>query len=399
MKITPAKRTEKVTYAIRDVVVEATKLEKQGKKILHLNIGDPNVFDFQTPKHMIEAVNKAMHENKSNYANSMGVPEAREAIAREQEKFGIKDVTTDDILVTTGVSEGIELALNALVNPGENILTPIPTYPVYLAVVHKIVATPNQYLTNEENSWQPDLDDIRKRINDKTRGIVLINPNNPTGSMYDKETLEEVIDLANEHDLVIFTDEIYNKILFDGEKHTPLASLTNEIPIVTFNGLSKNYICPGWRVGWMVFTGPKNEIAEYKEAVFKMARARLSAPGPFQYAIKPALEGSQDHIEDMNRRLQERRDLLNKRLNEIEGFSCVKPKGAFYAFPKFDLGVKDDKKFVMDLLYQKQILAVFGTGFGYPKPDHMRIVFLPPIETLEESFNKLEEYVKENYKK
>jgi len=398
MKITPAKRTENITYAIRDVVVEADKLKKKGKKILHLNIGDPNVFDFQTPKHMIEAVNKAMLENKNNYAHSMGVPEAREAIVREQERLGINKVTTDDVLVTTGVSEGIELVMNALIDPGENILTPIPSYPVYLAVVHKIGASLNQYLTNEDNGWQPDLEDIRKRINKKTKGIVLINPNNPTGSMYDRKTLEEIIELANEHDLVIFTDEIYNKILFDGEKHTPLASLTNDIPIVTFNGLSKNYIVPGWRVGWSVFTGPKDEIAEYKEAVFKMARARLSAPGPFQYAVKPALEGPQDHIEDMNRRLQERRDLLYKRLNEIAGFSCVKPKGAFYAFPKFDLGVKDDKKFVLDLLYKKQILTVFGTGFGYPKPDHMRIVFLPPIEILEEAFNKLEEYVKENYK-
>ncbi len=398
MKIIPAKRTEKVTYAIRDVVVEATKLERQGKKILHLNIGDPNVFDFQTPKHMIEAVNKAMLENKNNYANSMGVPEAREAIAREQERLGIKNVTPGDVLVTTGVSEGIELALNALVNPGENILTPIPTYPVYLAVVNKIGSVPNQYMTSEENGWQPDLEDIRKKINKKTKGIVLINPNNPTGSLYGRKTLEEIIDLANEHSLVIFADEIYNKILFDGEKHTPVASLTNDIPVVTFNGLSKNYICPGWRVGWSVFTGPENEIQEYKEAVFKMARARLSAPGPFQYAIKPALEGPQDHIPEMVKKLQERRDLLYKRLNEIEGFSCTKPRGAFYAFPKFDLGVKDDRKFVLDLLYKKHILAVFGTGFGYPTPDHMRIVFLPPLEILEESFNKLEEYVRKNFR-
>lgn len=397
-KIIPAKRTEKLTYAIRDVVVEADKLEKQGKKILHLNIGDPNVFGFFTPKHMIEAVNRAMLENKNNYAHSMGVPEAREAIVKEQERLGIKNVTPDDVLVTTGVSEGIELVLNALLNPGENILTPIPGYPVYLAVLHKIGASPNQYMTSEENGWQPDLDDIRKKINEKTRGIVLINPGNPTGSLYERKTLEEIIDIANEHSLVVFSDEIYNKIVFDGEKHIPLASLTNDIPVVTFNGLSKNYICPGWRVGWSVFTGPENEIAEYKEAVFKMARARLSAPGPFQYAIKPALEGPQDHIEDMNRRLQERRDLIYKRLNEIEGFSCVKPKGAFYAFPKIELDVKDDKKFIMDLLYKKQVLAVFGTGFGYPKPDHFRIVFLPPIEILDEALNKIEEYVKENYK-
>jgi len=398
MKITPAERTEKVTYAIRDVVVEADKLKKQGKKILHLNIGNPNIFDFQTPRHMIDAVNKAMIANLSGYANSMGVPEAREAVSKEVGRLGIKDITLDDVLVTTGVSEGIELAMNALVNPGENILTPCPGYPVYIAIVHKLGASLNQYSTSEENGWQPDVEDIRKRINEKTKGIVVINPNNPTGSLYSRKTLEEIIDLANEHSLVIFSDEIYNKILFDGEEHHSTASLANDIPILTFGGLSKNYVVPGWRIGWTIFSGPDNEISEFKEAVYKLARARLSAPGPFQYAIKPALEGPQNHIPEMVRKLEKRRNLLYKRLNEIEGFSCVKPKGAFYAFPKIELDIKDDKEFVLDLLRKKYILTVFGTGFGYPKPDHFRIVFLPPLEILEESMNKLEEYVKEKYK-
>lgn len=398
-RIVPAKRSEKVTYAIRDVVVEAKKLKAQGKKILHLNIGDPNKYDFVTPKHIIEAVNKAMLANLNGYADSAGVEEAKEAIVEEAGRTGIKNVTPEDVLTTSGVSEGIELTFNSLLNPGENVLTPVPGYPVYLAVVNKIGATINQYLTSEENGWQPDLEDIRKKINEKTRGVVLINPNNPTGSLYSKQTLEEIIDLANEHDLLIFSDEIYNKILFDGEKHFPTASLTEDVPVVTFNGLSKNYLVPGWRMGWMIFSGPEEAKKDYQETVFKLARARLSAPGPFQYAVKPALEGPQNHIEDMNRRLQERRDLLYKRLNEIKGFSCVKPKGAFYAFPKIELDIDDDKKFILDILYKKQILAVFGTGFGYPRPDHFRIVFLPPLETLEESFNKLEEYVKENYKK
>lgn len=398
MKITPAKRTEKVTYAIRDVVVEAEKLKKQGKKILHLNIGNPNIFDFETPKHMIEAVNKAMLANLSGYANSMGIPEAREAVSKESGRLGIKGVTENNVLITTGVSEGIELAMNALVNPGENILTPNPGYPVYIAIVHKLGAVLNQYLTSEDNAWQPDVDDIRKRINEKTKGIVVINPNNPTGSLYSRKILEEIIDLANEHDLLIFSDEIYSKILFDGETHASTASLASDIPILTFGGLSKNYIVPGWRVGWTIFSGPGSEINEFKEAVYKLARARLSAPGPFQYAIKPALEGPQDHIPEMVGKLEKRRNLLYKRLNEIEGFSCTKPKGAFYAFPKIELNIKDDREFVLDLLRKKFILTVFGTGFGYPKPDHMRIVFLPPLEILEESFNKLEEYVKENYK-
>ncbi len=395
--IVPAKRTEKVTYAIRDVVLEAKKLKAQGKKILHLNIGDPNKYDFVTPPHIIEAAHKAMKANLNGYADSAGVDEAREAIAKEAGRTGI-DTFKDGVLLTTGVSEGIELALNCLVNPGENILTPVPGYPVYTAVVHKVEATLNQYLTDEENGWQPDLDDIQKRINDKTRGIIIINPNNPTGSLYSKSTLDEIIDLANEHDLVIFSDEIYSKILFDGETHHSTASLVKDIPVLTFGGLSKNYLVPGWRVGWIVFSGPEEAIKDYRETVFKLARARLSSPGPFQYAVKPALEGPQDHIEDMNRRLQERRDLIYKRFNEIDGFSCTKPKGAFYAFPKIELDVKDDKKFIFDILYKKHILAVFGTGFGYPRPDHFRIVFLPPIETLDESLDKLEEYAKENFK-
>ncbi|MEE9323296.1 MAG: aminotransferase class I/II-fold pyridoxal phosphate-dependent enzyme [Candidatus Aenigmarchaeota archaeon] len=397
-RIDPAAKAEKVTYAIRDVVLEAKKLKAHGKKILHLNIGDPNKYDFVTPKHIIEAANKAMLANLNGYADSAGVDEAREAVVKEAEKLGIENVTKDKVLITTGVSEGIELAMNSLVNPGENVLTPVPGYPVYIAIINKIGAALNQYRTSEENGWQPDVEDMRKRINDKTRAIIIINPNNPTGSLYSKQTLEEIIDLANEHDLVIFSDEIYNKILFDGERHFPTASLASGMPVLTFNGLSKNYLVPGWRVGWTIFSGPEDMIKDYQETVFRLARARLSSPGPFQYAVKPALEGPQDHIADMNRRLQERRDLIYKRFNEIEGFSCTKPKGAFYAFPKIEFDIEDDRKFIFDILHKKQILAVFGTGFGYPKPDHFRIVFLPPLEILEESLNKLEEYVKENFK-
>jgi alanine-synthesizing transaminase len=397
-KIIPAERASRVTYAIRDVVVEANKLKAQGKKVLNLNIGDPNVYDFVTPAHMIEAVNKAMKANLNNYADSMGVEEAREAIAKEAAKYGIKNVTKNDVLITAGVSEGIEMALNALLNPGENVLTPVPGYPVYTAVVNKIGASHNRYNCIEANGWQPDIDDIRKKINPKTKGIILINPNNPTGALYSRKTLQEIVDLAREHNLVIFSDEIYNKILMDDDRHVTTASLADDIPVLTFNGLSKNYIVPGWRTGWMIFSGPAEMTADFKETVFRLARSRLSAPGPFQYAIKPALEGPQDHIPEMNRKLKQRRDIIHRRFNEIDGFSCAKPKGAFYAFPKIELGIKDDRAFIMDVLYKKQILAVFGTGFGYPTPDHFRIVFLPPPAILEESLNKLEEYVKENYR-
>ncbi len=392
-EIEPAKRTENVKYAIRDLVVEADKVKKQGKKILYLNIGNPNVFDFETPKHMIEAVNRSMLDNENGYADSLGVLEAREAVLREASRKGIQNISIEDVVLTTGVSEGIELAMSSLINPGENILTPSPGYPLYTALVHKLDAVLNQYKTDEENDWQPDIDDMKKRINSKTRGIILINPNNPTGALYSKQTLQEIVDIANEQSLVIFSDEIYDKILYDGETHTSTASLTNDVPILTFNGLAKNYLVPGWRTGWIVFSGRGME--DYKEAVFKLARARLSSPHNPQYAVKPALEGSQDHLKDTMKRLTERRDLTYKRLNEIEGFSCVKPKGAFYAFPKIEFGVKDDLRFVLDVLHKKQILFVHGTGFGYETPDHFRVVFLPPMNTLEEAYDKLEEYVKE----
>jgi alanine-synthesizing transaminase len=394
--VIPAKRTENVTYAIRDVVVEADKLKKQGKRILYLNIGDPNVFDFETPRHMIEAVNKAMLANKNGYAHSLGLEEARESIVKDAEKKGIKNVGADDVLISTGVSEGVEMALASLVNPGENFLTPSPGYPVYTAIASKIDAVLNQYRTDETNGWQPDIEDMKRRINKKTKAIVLINPNNPTGALYSRKTLEEIIDLANEHGLIIFSDEIYDKILFDGEKHVPTASLSDDVPVLTLNGLAKNYLVPGWRIGWLIFHDPRGVLNEFKEAVFKLARARLSSPHPAQYAVKPALEGPQDHIKKMNEKLQERRDITYKRLNEIEGFSCAKPKGTFYAFPKIEFEVKDDKKFVLDVLYKKQILLVHGTGFGYEKPDHFRIVFLPQPEILKEAYDKLEEYVKEN---
>jgi alanine-synthesizing transaminase len=398
-KIIPAERTKNITYAIRDVVVEANKLKAQGKKILNLNIGDPNVYDFVTPAHIVKAAEKAMEANLNGYADSAGIDEARDAIAKEAAKDGIKNVASSDVLMTIGVSEGIDIAMASLVNAGENILTPSPGYPVYSAVVHKLGAVLNQYKTDEANGWQPDVDDIKKRINPKTRGIILINPNNPTGALYSKKTLQEIIGIANEHDLVIFSDEIYNKILFDGEKHHSTASLAPDLPILTFSGLSKNYLVPGWRIGWIIVSGPEEATKDYKETLFRLARARLSAPHPLQYAIKPALEGPQNHIPEMNAKLQKRRDLIYKRLNEIDGLSCAKPKGAFYAFPKFELpGVNDDKKFIMDLLYKKQILAVFGTGFGYERPDHFRIVFLPPLDVLGEALDKLEEYVRENYR-
>ena len=389
-----AKRTERVTYAIRDVVVEADKVKKQGHNILNLNIGDPNVFGHRPPEALIEAVTQAMKENKNGYAHSMGVQEAREAILKEAERKGIKS-NVDSIITTAGASEGITLVMQALVNSGENVLTPCPGYPLYNALTNLLEAEHNHYMMDESNEWQPNVDDMKKKINDKTKGVVIINPNNPTGALYSKQTLQEIIDFANEHDLVIFSDEIYDKLVFDGEQYYSSAALSDDVPVVTFGGLSKNFVAPGWRAGWMIFSGEENKINPLREAVSKLARARLCAPHPFQYAIKPALEHYQHFAEEMRDKMQINRDIIYKSLNEIDGMSCVKPKGAFYAFPKIEKEITDDKKWVIDLLHKKHILVVHGTGFGYPTPDHFRAVFLAQPEQLEEACRKIGEFVNE----
>jgi len=380
-----ADRTKKIKYAIRDVVVEAQKLEKQGHKIIYLNIGDPLKYDFSTPKHMIDAVESSWNKS-SSYSDSIGIKEARQAVAGEASRLGIKDVDWEDVIMTSGGSEGITMAIGALMNQGENILIPNPGYPLYNAVVNYLQGEINTYNLDEENDWQPDIEDIKKKINDKTKAIVLINPNNPTGALYTKETLLKIIEIAKENNLMIFSDETYDKILLDDDKFYSVGSLTNNVPVVVFNTLSKNYLCPGWRVGWMIFA---NTPRKYIEAVKKLARARLSMSHPMQYAVKPALEGSQSHIKEMNDKLKRRRDIVYERLNSIAGISCVKPKAAFYAFPKID--VEEDKDFVLDFLRKEKVLFVYGSGFGMP--GHFRIVFAASEQALNEAMDRLEKYM------
>jgi alanine-synthesizing transaminase len=393
--IAPSKRTENVTYAIRDVVVAANKLKEQGKTILHLNIGDPNIFDFDTPDHMKEAIIKAMKDGYNGYAPANGIPEAVEAIRREADKKGIKNV--QEIFVSTGASEAIELCITGLLDTGDNVLIPSPGYPLYSAVVAKLETVKRFYYLEEENEWQIDIDALESRITERTRGIILINPNNPTGGLYTKETLLKVIELARKHNLVIFSDEIYDKLTFDGAEHIATASLADDVPIVTLGGISKTYVAPGWRIGWAIMSGPKEKMKDYINGVMKMVRARLCANHPMQYAIKPALEGPQDHIKENIKKMQERRDLTFKRLNEIKHLSCVKPKGAFYAFPRINLDI-DDKEFILKLLEEKHVLGVFGSGFGEkPGTAHFRVVFLPTMEVLKKSYDNLEEFVEKNY--
>ncbi|HET56121.1 MAG TPA: aminotransferase class I/II-fold pyridoxal phosphate-dependent enzyme [Ignavibacteria bacterium] len=391
--IKPAVRTEKITYAVRDIIVLANEVAKTGKEMLYLNIGDPNLYDFEPPRHMVDATYNAMLRNKNGYSPSSGIKEAVEAIEREADRKGIKNV--QDVFVTTGASEAIELAVTALVNQGENILTPSPGYPLYTAIASKLQAYENPYYLNEANGWQPDIDDIRSKINYKTKGIIIINPNNPTGSNNSPETLKQLVDLAVEKNLVIFADEIYDKLLFDGQKHLSIASINPDAPVVTFGGLSKNYMVPGFRIGWGVVSGKKEMLKDYIEAINKMLRARLSANHPEQYGIKPALEGDQSHLTIAMEKLHRRRDMTYEMLNSVEGISCVKPEGAFYAFPKIELDKQNDNHFVAELIKETGVVVVPGTGFGQvPGTNHMRVVFLPQDDVLEKAYKNIVEFYK-----
>ena len=392
MTINYSTRTENIEYAIRDLVVIAQKFEN----VLYLNIGDPNIFDSRTPQHMIEAAYEAMNKNYNGYAPAEGILEGRQAIVEDAKKKNIK-CTVNDVIITTGVSEAIELALCALMNAGENFLIPVPGYPLYSALVSKLDTELNTYELSESNGWQPDLDSITNAINPKTKAIIIINPNNPTGSVCDKVTLKEILKVAGENNLVVFADEIYDKLVFEKE-HVPLAAIAGDVPVITFNGISKSYLAPGWRIGWMIFQNPNECMTSYVEAIRKLVRARLCANQPLQYGIKPALLGPQDHLKEFLGKLRTRGAFTEKRMNEIPGIKCNPITGAFYAFPtiemdKFDF--KTDKDFIVALLKEERVLCVNGSGFG--RPGAFRIVFLPPMETLEEAYNRIEAFCRRHY--
>ncbi len=391
-QIIAAKRTNNITYAVRDVLLIADKVAKSGKEMLYLNIGDPNIYDFAPPRHMVEDTYKAMRDNHNGYSPSSGIKPALAAIEKEAEKKGIENI--QDLFITTGASEAIDICLTSLVNEGENILTPTPGYPLYTAIQSKLQMYENPYYLSEEKGWQPDIEDIKSKINDKTKAIVLINPNNPTGSNSDQETLQQIINLALENDLAIFADEIYDKLLMDGAKHTSIASLNSEVPIITFGGLSKNYMVPGFRIGWGIVSGNKNVLSKYLEAINKILRSRLSANHPEQYCIPGALGGNQEHLEIAMQKLTRRRDITVDMMNAIPGISCVKPEGAFYAFPKLEIK-NSDNHFVAELIKETGVVVVPGTGFGQiPGTNHMRLVFLPPEDVLEKAYNRISEFFK-----
>ena len=384
----PAKRTMDIEYAIRDVVLPARELEKKGIEVIKLNIGDPDKFDFDTPEHMKKAVIDEM-KNFNGYGDSEGLLELRETIVQREKKKNNLDISVNDIVVTTGVTESIQMLFGALLDPGDEILVPGPTYPPYIALAKFFGAVPVPYKTIEEENWAPDLDDMRKKINEKTKAVAVINPNNPTGALYDKKTLKEIGDLAAENDIIFISDEIYDMITYEGKHFSP--SFMEDIPLIILNGISKVYLSPGWRVGWTIFRDYNEKLNEIKEGYLKQARVRICSNILTQKGAVAALNGPQDHIKDLIAKLRERRDYIYKRLNDINGISTQKPGGAFYIFPKID---GDDKKFVLDVLNKVHVLFVHGSGFCpvYGK-GHFRSVFLPPIETIGSAMDALEMYM------
>jgi alanine-synthesizing transaminase len=397
LAITPAARTEHIKYAVRDIVVLANQVAKTGKEMLYLNIGDPNQFDFETPRHIVDACYRAMLANHNGYSPSSGIKPAVTAIENAAHEKGIDNIL--DIFVTTGASEAIEICLTALANPGENILLPEPGYPLYGAILAKLGVVENPYYLDEANGWQPNLEDIASKVNDKTRAIVLINPNNPTGSVCHEATMRGIIKLAKERDLVIFADEIYDKLILDGGKHVSIASMDREVSVITFNGLSKSYLAPGFRIGWGIVSGQQNNLRDYLEAINKILRARLCANHPIQHAIEPALGPNQEHLKPVIAKLTRRRDITTDRLNAIPGISCVRAEGAFYAYPRLDIE-EPDEQFVQELIRATGVVVVPGSGFGQvPGTRHFRVVFLPSEPVLEKAFDQIASFMGDYRKK
>jgi alanine-synthesizing transaminase len=394
-EIIAATRVNNIRYAIRDLASVAEEITRQGHKVLPLNLGDPPAFDFQTPPHLIEAVYQAMRDGKNGYAPSPGVPQALEAIRGEAARKGI--TTVRDVFVTSGVSETVDACITALVNPGDDILTPRPDYPLYSAVLSKLGNPLNTYDLNEDDGWQPELADVERKITPNTRGIVLINPNNPTGSLCTRQMLEQVADIARRHNLVVFADEIYDKLILDQTPHIAFAAVAPDVACVTFGGMSKNYLVPGWRLGWGIVSGDAASIKRYNEAIHRLLRGRLCANHPEQYAIRPALEGPQGHLVEVQRKLRSRRDVTQKWCQSTPHVSCVRPRGAFYAFPKIEIP-ESDETFVKELIRQKHVMVVHGSGFGQkPSTQHFRIVFLPDEQTLTKAYASIAEFIAERY--
>lgn len=396
--IEKSKKLDNVCYDIRGPVLkEAKRLEEEGNKVLKLNIGNPAPFGFEAPDEILVDVIRNL-PTAQGYSDSKGLYSARKAIMQHYQAQGIMDITVEDIYIGNGVSELIVQAMQALLNVGDEMLIPAPDYPLWTAAVSLSGGNAVHYMCDEEADWFPDIDDIRKKITPRTRGIVIINPNNPTGAVYSKELLMEIVKLAREHNLIIFSDEIYDKILYDDAQHHPIAALAPDVLTITFNGLSKTYRVAGFRQGWMVLSGPKKHAKGYIEGLEMLASMRLCANVPMQHAIQTALGGYQSISEFIQPggRLYEQRNRAWELINDIPGVSCVKPRGALYMFPKIDakkFNILNDQKMVLDLLLQQKVLLVQGSGFNWPNPDHVRIVTLPRVDELEMAIGKFGKFL------
>jgi alanine-synthesizing transaminase len=396
--ILKSSKLNNVCYDIRGPVLQrAREMEDEGHRIIKLNIGNPAPFGFEAPEEIVQDVIHNLPD-ASGYSDSKGLFAARRAIVHYTQQKNIKGVTTDDVIVGNGVSELIVMAMNALLNNGDQILVPAPDYPLWTAAVSLSGGTPRHYLCDEESGWLPDLKDIENKITANTRGIVIINPNNPTGALYPKEILEGIIEIARHHGLIIFADEIYDKVLYDGNEHTSIASLADDVLFVTFNGLSKNYRSCGYRAGWMVVSGEKRHAGDYIEGLNMLASMRLCANVPGQFAIQTALGGYQsiNELVAPGGRLCRQRDVAYEMLTAIPGVSCVKPRAAMYLFPRLDpklYPIDDDQQFILDLLLEEKVLLVQGTGFNWPHPDHFRVVFLPSVDDLTEAIGRVARFL------
>jgi alanine-synthesizing transaminase len=392
-----------VLYDIRGPIMEAAhRMEEEGHKIIRLNIGNLAVFGFDAPEEIQQDMARNL-ANSAGYSDSKGIFAARKAVMHETQKQGIKGVTLDDIYLGNGASELIAMSTNALLDDGDELLLPAPDYPLWTAATSLSGGTPVHYLCDESNGWMPDPADIRKKITPRTKGIVVINPNNPTGALYSRELLLEIVAIARQHGLVIFADEVYDKVLYDGAKHTPIASLSEDVLTLTFNSLSKSYRSCGYRAGWVFVSGDKRMATDYIEGLNMLSNMRLCANVPGQYAIQTALGGYQSINDLVNEggRLRRQRDLAYELITQIPGVTCVKPSAALYMFPRLDpktYPIVDDREFLLELLQETRVMLVQGTGFNWHSPDHFRIVFLPHEDDLREAIARIAKFL-EQYRK
>ncbi|MGB9578226.1 MAG: pyridoxal phosphate-dependent aminotransferase [Halothiobacillaceae bacterium] len=399
--LNPIRKSSKlanVCYDIRGPVMERAKqMEEEGHRIIKLNIGNPATFGFEVPEEIMQDVILNLG-GASGYSDSRGLFAARKAVMHYTQTKGIRGVQIDDIYIGNGVSELIVMAMQALLDDGDEVLVPSPDYPLWTAAVALAGGTPRHYLCDEQAGWLPDLDDIRAKITSRTRAIVLINPNNPTGAVYPVELLQEIVEIARQHQLIVYADEIYDKVLYDEAQHTSIASLADDVLFITFNGLSKNYRAAGYRAGWLIVSGDKRHARDYIEGLTMLASMRLCSNVPAQFAIQTALGGYQS-INDLvapGGRLRRQRDLAHEMLEAIPGVSCVRPQGAMYLFPRLDpkmYPIQDDRQFILELLEQERVLVVQGTGFNWANTDHFRVVFLPNMDDLGEAMSRITRFL------